>query len=87
MGEYHLRLGTIAGGGVKSLREIEGLSDRQVGLHAHERAARNRLFTDDDTATGGKAVVDATDSILRALDLDEEDELNLSTKSPVGGLI
>jgi len=75
MVEDALREGSSGSGGSEGLGESEGLSDGKVGLHVDERGSGNRLFSDNDTSSGGEALVDSTDSFFRALDLDEEDRL------------
>jgi len=75
MVEDALREGSSRSGGSEGLGESEGLSDGKVGLHVDERGSGNRLFSDNDTSSGGEALVDSTDSFFRALDLDEEDRL------------
>jgi len=71
--EDALREGTAGGGSTESLGETEGLSDGEVRLHVDEGGSGNGFLTDDNTTTLGEAVVDSTDGILGALDLDQED--------------
>lgn len=73
MVEHTLGEGTSGSGGTESLSETEGLSDGKVSLHHDERGSGNGLFTDNDTSSGGEALVDTTDGIFGALDLDKED--------------
>jgi len=75
MVEHTLREGTSRSGSTKSLGETEGLSDGEVSLHHDEGSSSNGLLTNDDTSSGGEALVDTADSILGALDLDKEDGL------------
>jgi len=78
MREDALREGTAGSGSSEGLGETEGLGDGKVGLHVDERGARNRLLFVDDSSTLGEALVDTTDGVIRALDLDEEDGLDES---------
>jgi len=73
MVEHTLGEGTSGSGGTESLGETEGLSDGKVGLHHDERGSGNGLFTNNDSSSGGEALVNTTDGIFGALDLDEED--------------
>jgi hypothetical protein len=73
--EDALREGTAGSGSAEGLGETERLSDGQVSLNVDERSSINRVFTNDNTTAGRQAVVDATDTVLRALDLDEENGL------------
>ena len=73
MVEHALREGTAGSGGTESLGETEGLADGKVGLHHDEGSSGNGLFSDNDTSSGGEALVDTTDGVFGALDLDEED--------------
>ena len=73
--EDALREGTTGSGGTESLCETEGLSDGQVGLHVDKRSSGNGLLLVDDTTTLGEALVDSTDGVIRALDLNKEDRL------------
>ena len=76
MAEHALREGTAGSGGTESLGESERLSDGEEGLHVDERSACNRLLSVDDTSPLGQALVDATDGVIRALDLHKEDRLH-----------
>ena len=78
MREDALREGTAGGGSSESLGETKGLSDGEVSLDVNERSAWDRVFFVDDTSTLRHALVDTTDGIIRALDLDEEDRLHES---------
>ena len=78
MREDALREGTARGGGTESLGETEGLGDGQEGLHVDERSAGNGLFLVNDASSLGQALVDATDGVIGALDLDQEDGLDES---------
>jgi len=75
MVEDTLGEGTSGSGGTEGLGETEGLGDGKVGLHHDEGSSGNGLFSDNDTSSGGEALVDTTDGILGALDLNEEDRL------------
>jgi hypothetical protein len=68
-----LREGTAGSGGTEGLCEAEGLSDGQVGLHVNKRSSGNGILLVDDTTTLGEALVDATNGVIRALDLNKED--------------
>jgi len=57
------------------LGETEGLSDWEVGLDHDKWGSGNWLFTNNDTSALGKATVDTTYSIIRALDFNQEDWL------------
>lgn len=78
MGENALREGTAGGGGSEGLGETEGLSDGEEGLDVNERGAHDRLFFVNDTSSLGHALVDSTNSVIGALDLDQEDGLHES---------
>jgi len=80
--EDALREGTAGGGGAESLGETEGFCDGEMSLQVDERGSGDGLLTDDDTTTGGEAVVDTTNTVLGALDLDKEDRL---LESGLGG--
>ena len=71
--EDALREGTAGGGSTESLGETEGLSDGEVRLHVDKGSSGNGFLTDDNTTTLGETVVDSTDGVLGALDLDQED--------------
>ena len=74
--EDTLREGTAGSGGTESLGETEGLGDGEEGAHVDERGALDRLLRLDDTTTGREALVDATNGVIGALDLDLEDGLD-----------
>lgn len=76
--EDALREGTAGSGGTESLGETEGLGDGEEGVHVDERGALDGLLRLDDTTTLGEALVDATNGVIGALDLDAEDGLNES---------
>jgi hypothetical protein len=82
MREDALREGTAGCGSSEGLSETEGLGDGKEGLHVDERSAWNGVFLVDDTSTLGEALVDATNGVIRALDLDKEDRLD---ESGLGG--
>jgi len=73
--EHTLWESTSGGGGSEGLSETEGLSDRKEGLHVDEWGSVDWLFSGDNTSSLGEALVDTTDGIIRALNLDEEDWL------------
>jgi len=82
MGEDALREGTSGGGGTESLGETKGLGDGEVSLHVDERGSLDGLLLDDNTSSLGEGGVDATNGVIGALDLDEEDGLD---ESGLGG--
>ena len=82
MREDALREGTAGRSGSEGLSETERLGDGKEGLHVDERSAWNGVFLVDDTSTLGEALVDATNGVIRALDLDKEDRLD---ESGLGG--
>lgn len=71
--EHALREGTAGGGSAESLSETERLGDGQEGLKKNEGSTLDLLLRVDDTSALGEALVDTTDGIVRALDLDQED--------------
>ena len=73
--EDALREGTTGGGGTESLSETKGLSDGQESLHVDKRGSGNGVLLIDNTTTLGEALVDTTDGVIGALDLNEEDRL------------
>ena len=75
MGEDALREGTAGGGGTESLGETEGLGDGKEGFHVDERGSGNGVLSIDNTSSLGEALVDATNGVIGALDLDKEDGL------------
>ena len=78
MREDALGEGTSGGGGSEGLGETEGLGDGKEGLHVDKRCSWDGFFFVDDTSALGQALVDATDGVIRALDLDQEDRLDES---------
>ena len=82
MREDALREGTAGSGSSEGLGETERLGDGKEGLHVDERGAGNRLLFVDDSSTLGEALVDATNGVIRALNLDQEDRLD---ESGLGG--
>jgi len=82
MREDTLWEGTTGGGSSEGLGETEGLGDGKEGLHVDERGAWDGVLFVDNTSTLGEALVDSTDGIIWALDLDEEDWLD---ESGLGG--
>ena len=54
-------------------RQTEGFSDRQVSLDLIPRSTRAVLFANDLTTTTVHDTIDATHSVLRALDIDKVD--------------
>ena len=75
MVEHALREGTSGGGGTESLGETEGLGDGEVSLDVDERGSGDGILSVHNTSTLGQALVDTTNGIIRALDLDQEDGL------------
>lgn len=75
MVEDALREGTAGGGSTESLGETERLSDGEVSLDDEEGSSSDGLFTDNDTSSLGKGLIDATHGVIGALDLAEEDGL------------
>ena len=73
--EHTLWESTSGGSGSEGLGETEGLSDRKEGLHVDEWGSVDWLFSGDNTSSLGEALVDTTDGIIWALNLDEEDWL------------
>ena len=65
MVEDALREGTAGGGCSEGLSETERLSDGEVGLDNEEGSTGNGLFTDNDTSSLGKSLIDTTHSIIR----------------------
>ena len=82
MREDALREGTAGSGSSEGLGETEGLGDGKEGLHVDERSSSDGFFLVDDTSTLGEALVDATNGVIRALNLDQEDRLD---ESGLGG--
>jgi len=75
MVKHALREGTARGGSAESLGETERLGDGEVSLDHDERSSSDGLLTNDHTATLGEAAVNATYSIVRGLDFNQEDGL------------
>jgi hypothetical protein len=75
MVEHALREGTSWSGGTEGLSETEGFSDWEVSLNHDEWGSGDWFFTDNDTSTLGKATIDTTYCIIRALNFDQEDWL------------
>jgi len=57
------------------LSETEGFSDWEVSLNHDEWGSGDWFFTDNDTSALGKATIDTTYCIIRALNFDQEDWL------------
>ena len=76
--EHALREGTTGGGGAESLGETEGLSDGEEGGHVDERSSLDGVLRLDNTSSLREALVDTTDGVIGALDLDLEDGLDES---------
>ena len=76
--EHALREGTTGSGSSESLSETEGLSDGEEGGHVDERSSLDGVFRLDNTSSLREALVDTTDGVIRALDLDLEDGLDES---------
>ena len=73
--EHTLWEGTTRGGSSESLGESKGLSDWKVSLQVDKWGSIDWVLTDDHTSSLGEALVDSTDSIIWALNLDKEDWL------------
>lgn len=73
MVEHALGEGSARGGGSKGLGEAEGLSDWEMRFHGYEWSSWNWLFSDNDTSSLGKAMVDWTNTVIWGLDLAQED--------------
>ena len=71
--EHTLWESTSGGSGSEGLSENEGLSDREEGLHVDEWGSVDWLFSGDNTSSLGEALVDTTNSIIWALNLNQED--------------
>ena len=71
--EHTLWESTSGGSGSEGLGETEGLSDRKEGLHVDEWGSVDWLFSGDNTSSLGEALVDTTDSVIWALNLNKED--------------
>ena len=80
MVEDALRESTAGGGSTESLGETERFSDGEMCFHVDEGSSVNGLFTDNNTTTSGKAVINGTNAIFGALDLNQEDGF-LETRS------
>ena len=76
--EHTLWEGTTRGSLSKGLSETEGLRDWQVAFNVDEWSSGDGLFSDNDSSTLGDALVNTSDAIIRALDLDQEDWLHKS---------
>mmetsp|Transcript_17592 Transcript_17592/g.16823 ORF Transcript_17592/g.16823 Transcript_17592/m.16823 type:complete len:453 (-) Transcript_17592:1224-2582(-) len=87
MVKHALRESSSGGELSQVLGEPEGLSHRQVSLHNDQRSSINWLFSNDDSSSGGEAVVDSTHSIIRGLDFAHEDRLLESGSSSEEGSI
>jgi len=57
------------------LGETERFSDWKIGFHLDEWSSLNWLFTDNDTSSLGKSLIDWSDDIIWGLDLNQEDWL------------
>jgi len=55
------------------LGESERLSDWQVGFHDDQRSSVDWLFSNDDSSSGGQALIDTSHGVIWSLDLAEED--------------
>mmetsp|Transcript_42646 Transcript_42646/g.56307 ORF Transcript_42646/g.56307 Transcript_42646/m.56307 type:complete len:802 (-) Transcript_42646:104-2509(-) len=85
--EDALREGTAGGGGAEGLGETEGLGDGEEGGHVDERGTLDGVLRLNNTSSLGEALVDATDGVIGALDLDLEDGLDESGGSgQLGGV-
>lgn len=70
MGEDALWEGSSGSGGSEGLSETEGLSDWKVSLHLDEWGSGNWLFTDNNSSSLGEDLIDWTNAVIWALDLD-----------------
>jgi len=61
--------------GSKGLGETERFSDWKISFHVYEWSSLNWLFTDNDTSSLGKSLINWSNNIIWSLDLDQEDWL------------
>jgi len=61
--------------GSKGLGETERFSDWKISFHVYEWSSLNWLFTDNDTSSLGKSLINWSDAIIWGLDLNQEDWL------------
>jgi len=73
--EHTLREGSSWGKLSQVLGESEWFSDRQVGFHNNKRCSLNGLFTNNNTSSLCKALIDTSHSIIRGLDFAHENWL------------
>jgi len=71
--EHALWEGSSWGEFSQMLGEPEWLSDWQVSSNDKERCSINWLFSNNDTSSCGKALIDTSHSIIRCLDFTQED--------------
>ena len=70
--EHALWESTSGGCSSKGLGETEGLSDREECLHIDEWGSVDWLFSGNNTSSLGEALVDTTNSIIWALNFNQE---------------
>ena len=70
--EHTLWESTSGGCSSKGLGETEGLSDREECLHIDEWGSVDWLFSGNNTSSLGEALVDTTNSIIWALNFNQE---------------
>ena len=75
MVEHTLWEGTSRGGSSEGLGESKGLSDWKVSLEVDKWGSLNWILTNNHTSSLGETLVNSTDGIIWALDLNEEDWL------------
>lgn len=73
MVEHHLREGLAGSSSAEIGIEAEGFHDREVGLDIEHWSPNTLFFGEHLSTTLVQGAVDATDGVLGALDLDEED--------------
>ena len=57
------------------LSESEGLSDWQEGLDNDKRSSRNWLFSNNNTSSLGKGLINSSHGVIRGLNFTQEDWL------------
>lgn len=87
MVEHALREGSSGGHLSQVLGETERLSDGKVSLDDDERSTIDGLFTNNNTSSLGKGLIDTSHSIIGGLDFAEENRLNeLGLGSKLGSI-
>jgi len=76
--EHALREGSSWGHASQVLSESEGLSDWQVSLDNNQRSSVNWLFTNNNTSSLSKSLINTSHSIIGGLDFAKEDWFNES---------